>query len=121
MRHSRITIFADSPSPKCDSILLLIPESQMLKYFCEVRHGPCAGMLGITGTAWLEIGPRNQAIRNRCIVRTAEVQTRGARSAAALLIIFRRFSDFFPTAVNIATVASTNGKLERVARCGQTD
>ena len=121
MRNLRITIFADSPSPKCDSILLLIPESQMLKYFCEVRHGPCAGMLGITGTAWLEIGPRNQAIRNRCIVRTAEAQTRGARSAAALLIIFRRFSDFFPTAVNIATVASTNGKLERVARCGQTD
>jgi len=114
MRNLRITIFADRRSPKIDFILLLIPESQMLEYFREVRHGPRAGMLGITGTAWLEIGARRQAIKNRCVVRTAEAQTRGARSAAALLIIFR-------TAVNTATVASTNGKLERVARCGQTD
>ena len=106
MRNLRITIFADRRSPKIDFILLLIPESQMLEYFREVRHGPRAGMLGITGTAWLEIGARRQAIKNRCSAQAAKARKRAALNDVAFSITSRQFLDFFPTGVKAATVAS---------------
>lgn len=54
-------------------------------------------------------GGWRQAIRTRCIARTAEARTRAVRSAADLLSVSRQLSDFFPIGVNVATAVSSDG------------